>query len=147
MTYPNQTTLQWRAAFAAAFLLVIGAFLGVCADRLWLFAFTDRDEQSQVSVEMLSSALNLDVRQREEMRALVDSIGWAISDAIERNPASLSEVARDARARLERAVPPDQRPRFRNWMNGRRTEMLDRMRGHGRMRGGRGRARGMYPPP
>jgi len=141
MTYNNQTTLQWRAAFAAALLLIIGGFLGVCVDRLWLVAFSDRGNDSQVSVEMLSSALNLNGQQRDEMKALVDSIGWAISDAIERNPGSLSEVARDARARLEQAVPPEQRPRFRNWMSGRRSEMLDRMRGRGMGRGG-GRGRG-----
>lgn len=143
MTTPNQTTLQWRAAFAAAMLLIIGAFLGVCVDRLWLVAFSDAGDESQVSVEMLSNALNLDGRQRDEITALVDSIGWAISDAIERNPGSLSEVARDARARLEQAVPPDQRPRFRSWMSGRRYEMLTRMKGRGMGRGGRGMGRGV----
>ncbi len=147
MTTTRQTTLQWRAAFAAALLITMGAFLGVCADRLWLSAFSGSEYETQVSVETLSNALDLNMRQRDEIRTLVDSIGWAISDAIEQNPESLSVVARDARARLELAVPPDQRPRFRSWMNGRRSEMLDRMRGHGRMRGGRGRGRGGPPPP
>jgi hypothetical protein len=146
MTNMNQTTLQWRAAFAAALLIIIGAFLGVCADRLWLYAFSERADETRVSVETLSNALNLNVRQRDEIRALVDSIGWAMSDAIERHPESLPTVARDARARLEQVIPPDQRPRFRNWMSGRRSDMLDRMRGQGRMRGGRGRGRGGPPP-
>jgi hypothetical protein len=147
MTATRQTTLQWRAAFAAALLITIGAFLGVCVDRLWLVAFSEDAQQQQVSVETLSTALNLNMRQRDEIRALVDSIGFAISDALEQHPESLAFVARDARARLESALPPDQRPRFRNWMNGRRAEMLDRMRRHGRMRGGRGRGRGGPPPP
>jgi hypothetical protein len=147
MTQTKRITLQWRAAFAAALLITMGAFLGVCADRLWLVAFSGPEERPQVSVETLSDALNLNVRQRDEIRALVDSIGWAISEALEQNPESLSVVARHARARLERAVPVGQRPRFRNWMDGRRSEMLDRMRGQGRMRGGRGRGRGRLPPP
>ncbi len=146
MTESRQTTLQWRAAFAAALLIVIGAFIGVTVDRLWLVAFSADADREQVSVETLSTALNLNMRQRDEIRALVDSIGWAMSDALEQNPESLSIVARNARTRLEMAVPPDQRPRFRNWMNGRRAEMLDRMRGQGRMRGGRGRGRGGPPP-
>ena len=145
MTTARQVTLQWRAAFAAALLILIGALLGVTADRLWLFIFADKPEETQVSVETLSNALNLNMRQRDEIRALMDSIGWAISDAMEQNPQSLPLVARDARARLERAIPPDQRPRFRNWMNGRRSDMLNRMRGHGRMRGGRGRGGGGPP--
>lgn len=147
MTQTKQVTLQWRAAFAAAFLLAIGAFLGVCVDRLWLVAFSRTDAGSQVSVESLSSALDLNMRQRDQIAALVDSIGWSISEALEQHPESLSLVARQARMRLEQAVPPDQRPRLRRWMDGRRSEMLDRMRGRGLMRGGRGRGRGGPPPP
>lgn len=146
MTQAKQVTLQWRAAFAAALLLAMGAFIGVCADRLWLVAFSETDTRSQVSVESLSNALDLNTRQRDQIAALVDSIGWSIGEALEQHPESLSFVARDARARLEQAVPPDQRPRFRRWMDGRRSEMLDRMRGRGLMRGGRGRGRGGPPP-
>jgi len=150
MSETNTTTLQWRAAFAAALLIAMGAFIGVCADRIWLVAFAQDDEGPQVSVEALSNALDLNVRQRDEIAALVDSIGWAISDAIEQNPESLPNVARRARAQLELAVPADRRPRLRRWMEGRRMEMLDRMRGQGMMRGrggggGRGRMQGGQP--
>lgn len=139
MTQPTNTTLQWRAAIAAALLIALGAFLGVSIDRIWLVTFGARDQQSQVSVEALSTALRLDTREKQELAALVDSIGWSIAEAIEQNPDSLPQVARRARDRLEEAVPPDARPRFRNWMDGRRSEMLDRMRGRGMMRGRRGR--------
>ncbi len=141
MRQSTTTALQWRAAFAAALLISAGAFLGVCADRLWLLAFTARDEEPQVSVEALSAALNLSVLQRDEVAALMDSIGWSISEAIERDPESVPVVARESRARLEQAIPENRRPRFRNWMDGRRSEMLDRMRGQGMMRGGQGRGR------
>ena len=143
MRQSTTTTLQWRAAFAAALLISAGAFLGVCADRLWLVAFAANETEPQVSVESLSAALNLDTRQRNEIAALMDSIGWTISEAIERDPESLPSVARESRARLEQAIPDDRRPRFRNWMEGRRSEMLDRMRGRGMMRGGQGRGRGI----
>lgn len=139
----STTTLQWRAAFAAALLIAAGAFLGVCADRLWLVAFAGDREEPQVSVESLASALRLDNRQTAELAALVDSIGWAISEAIERDPQSLPTVAREARDRLEEAVPSDRREGFRTWMDGRRSNMLDRMRGGGMMWGGQGRGRGM----
>lgn len=139
----STTTLQWRAAFASALLICGGAFLGVCVDRLWLVAFSAEEEAPQVSVEALSTALNLSIRQRDEIAALMDSIGWSISEALERNPESLPVVARESRARLEQAIPDDRRPRFQNWIDGRRSEMLDRMRGRGMMWGGRGRGRGM----
>jgi hypothetical protein len=139
----STTTLQWRAAFASALLICGGAFLGVCADRLWLVAFSADEEAPQVSVEALSTALNLSIRQRDEIAALMDSIGWSISEALERNPETLPVVARESRARLEQAIPDDRRPRFQNWIDGRRSEMLDRMRGRGMMWGGRGRGRGM----
>jgi hypothetical protein len=137
------TTLQWRAAFAAALLICAGAFLGVTADRLWLAAFSA--EEPQVSVDALADALSLNSRQTANISALVDSIGWAISNAIEQNPESLQVVARRARARLEDAVPFDRREGFRNWMDGRRSNMLDRMRGRGMMHRGPGRGRGMMP--
>jgi len=110
---------------------------------LWLVAFSAEEEAPQVSVEALSTALNLSIRQRDEIAALMDSIGWSISEALERNPESLPVVARESRARLEQAIPDDRRPRFQNWIDGRRSEMLDRMRGRGMMWGGRGRGRGM----
>ena len=105
MRQSTTTTLQWRAAFAAALLISAGAFLGVCVDRLWLVAFAAAEDEPQVSVEALASALNLNTRQTAEIAALVDSIGWALSNAIEQNPESLPIVARQARARLEDAVP------------------------------------------
>jgi hypothetical protein len=139
----STTTLQWRAAFAAALLISAGAFLGVCADRLWLVAFAADEEEPQVSVEALATALSLNTRQTANISALMDSIGWAISEAIEQNPESLPIVAREARARLEDAVPFDRREGFRNWMDGRRSNMMDQMRGRGMMRGGAGRGRNM----
>lgn len=142
MKQTTTTTLQWRAAFAAALLICAGAFLGVIIDRLWLVAFTADEGEPQVSVEALASALSLNTRQTAEISALVDSIGWAMSEAIEQNSDSLQAVAREARARLEDAVPFDRREGFRNWMDGRRSNMMDRMRGRGMMRGGR-RGRGM----
>ncbi len=142
MKQTTTTTLQWRAAFAAALLICAGAFLGVIVDRLWLVAFSADEEAPQVSVEALANALSLDTRQTAEISALVDSIGWAISETIEQNPESLQAVARDARARLEDAVPFDRREGFRNWMDGRRSNMMERMRGRGMTRGGR-RGRGM----
>lgn len=143
MTSSATSTLQWRAAFAAALLICVGAFLGVGADRLWLAALATKKNEPQVSVEALASALHLNTRQTAEIAALVDSIGWAISDAIEQHPESLPLVAREARARLEQAVPFDRRDGLRSWMDGRRSNMLDRMRARGMMRGGPGRGRGM----
>ena len=139
MRQSTTTTLQWRAAFAAALLICAGAFLGVSADRLWLAAFAPEEAEPQVSVEALAQALSLNSRQTAEISALVD-----ISEAIEHNPESLQVVAREARARLEDAVPFDRREGFRNWMDGRRSNMMDRMRGRGMMRGERrGMGRGM----
>ena len=143
MSQSTTTTLQWRAAFASALLICGGAFLGVCADRLWLVAFAADEEEPQVSVEALSTALNLNIRQRDEIAALIDSIGWRISEAIERDPESLPVVARESRVRLEQAIPDDRRPRFQTRMDGRRSEMLGRIRGRGMMRGGTGRGRNM----
>ena len=143
MSQSTTTTLQWRAAFAAALLISAGAFLGVCADRLWLVAFAGADEDPQVSVEALATALSLNARQTADIAALVDSIGWTLSEAIERDPESLPVVARESRLRLEEAIPDDRRPRFQTWMDGRRSEMLGRMRGRGMMRGGTGRGRNM----
>jgi len=143
MSQSTTTTLQWRAAFAAALLISTGAFLGVCADRLWLVAFATVEDEPQVSVEALASALNLNTRQTSEIAALLDSIGWTLSEAIEQNPESLSIVARQARARLEGAVPLDRREGLQNWMDGRRSLMLDRMRGRGLTRAGPGRGRSM----
>lgn len=139
------TTLEWRAAFAAAFLIAIGAFLGVAADRLWMAHSSRAAEQTQVSVEALAYALNLNARQTEEIAALVDSIGWTISEAIEQHPDSLNAIVRQARQRLERAVPMDRQHRLQTWMDSRRAAMLDRMRSGGRMRGGPGRGRHLSP--
>jgi len=141
MSRSSGTELQWKAAFAAALLLAIGAFIGVCVDRIWLVAFAEDHRDSQVTIAALSEALSLSMGERDRLAALLDSIGMDMRDAIENHPDSLRSVARDARTRLEHAVPPDRRQGFRRWMDGRRSEMLDRMRRGDmrRHRGGRGR--------
>ncbi len=138
MNYPT-SSLQWRAAFAAAFLIALGACLGVTADRIWLAATNRPDDTQQVTIEALALALNLNARERDRVAALVDSIGWNISAALEENPDSLSSIVRNSRLRLEEALPSDRQQRFRSWAEDQRGVMLDRMRGGYRNRAGRGR--------
>lgn len=144
MTQPT-VTLQWRAAIAVAFLIAMGAFLGVAADRVWLSLTSQPAERQQVSIEALAFALNLNSRQTEEIAALVDSLGWTISDALEQHPDSLRAVVRQARQRLERALPSDRQERFRSWAEVQRSAMLDRMRGRGRWRDSLDRRRHLMP--
>lgn len=121
---------RWQAALAAGLLLVTGAALGITADRLWL-AGPPAAGAAPLTVDAMARSLDLAPDDRVRVRQVLDSLEAEVAEAARMGPDSLRSVARRARARLEGALPPEARPRFRQWMQVRHRQMMERMHGSG----------------
>lgn len=121
---------RWQAALAAVLLLVTGAVLGITVDRLWLSG-PPAAGAAPLTVDAMARSLDLTPDDRARVRRVLDSLEAEVAEAARSGPDSLRSVARRARARLEGALPPDARPRFRQWMQVRHRQMMERMHGSG----------------
>lgn len=121
---------RWQAALAAVLLLMTGAALGITVDRLWLTG-PPAAGAAPLTVDAMARSLDLAPGDRARVRRVLDSLEAEVAEAARSGPDSLRSVARRARARLEGALPPDARPRFRQWMQVRHRQMMERMHGTG----------------
>lgn len=134
---------RWRAAGAAALLLVTGGGVGVVADRVWLSP--PEVQATPLTAEAMAKRLALSSGEEEHLRALLDSLHAEILAVVEQEPDSLRAAVRNAQHRIEAALPPDVRSDFRAWMREHHDQMIGRMHDgtvdHGEMhRGGSGGA-------
>ena len=123
------TGLRWKAALTAAFLLVLGIVLGIAIDRLWLTS--GHVDRPPLTAEAMAEELELTASEEARVREVLDSLETEISEAAGMGPDSLHSAARRARQRLERALPPDTRPEFRQWMERHHRRMMKEMHGRG----------------
>ena len=121
---------RWQTALAAALLLVTGAAVGITVDRLWL-AGPPAAGAAPLTVDAMAHSLDLAPGDRVRVQQVLDSLEAEVAEAARAGPDSLRSVARRARARLEGALPPETRPRFRQWMQVRHRQMMERMHGPG----------------
>lgn len=140
--HPNDRTSRWMGALVAALLFLLGTVAGVAIDRLWLDASPAAAEAAPLTVEGMGDALELDQGQSARIRALLDTLRVDMSQALMEGPDSLRTMARHARERLEEALPPDRRMRFRDWMQDHHARMMEHM-GGGMMGPGGGMGPGM----
>jgi hypothetical protein len=128
----------WRAAGAAALLLVTGGVMGVLVDRLWLPP--PKTHATPLTAEAMATRLGLTSAEEARLRALLDSLRGEIHAVVQRAPDSLQAAVRNAQRRIEAALPPDARSEFRAWMKEHHAQMVGRMHGgpmnHGRTHGG-----------
>jgi hypothetical protein len=126
--------LRWRAAGTAALLLVTGGVMGILADRLWLSPADTH--AAALTAEAMAARLGLSSAEEAHVRALLDSLHTEIVSVVEHGPDSLHTAVRNARRRIEAALPPDARSEFRDWMQERHEQLMGRMHGgpthHGR---------------
>lgn len=122
---------RWRAAAAAALLLLTGAALGVTVDRLWI-AGSSSARAAPLTVDALVRSLELAPADQGRVRGVLDSLREEVAGAARAGPDSLRAVARAARIRLHRALPPEHRPAFRRWMMRHHRQMMERMHPDGR---------------
>lgn len=133
---------RWQGALLAVLLFVLGLVAGVAADRVWLGGWTAEAEAASLTPEGMADALDLDPAQGARVRSVLDSLRVEVGQAVQSGPDSLRSVARRARQRLEEALPPDRRPRFREWMQDHHARMMRDM-GGGMMGPGQGMGPGM----
>lgn len=128
-----------KAAAAAALLLLAGSLLGVLVDRLWLLP--RGVEAMPLTAQAMAARLALSPSEEARIRALLDSMHAEVTVAAQQGPDSLLTMARSAHLRLEAALPPDARPKFRAWMQDHHRQIMERTGGarmHGRVDGGPG---------
>ena len=122
---PRKDGGRWKAATAAALLLVAGGLSGVLVDRLWLLP---RDvEAMPLTAHAMAERLDLDPSEEVRVRALLDSMHAEITTAAQHGPDSLRAMARSGHLRLEAALPPRARPEFRAWIRDHHHHMMERM--------------------
>ena len=126
----------WRAAGTAALLLVTGGAMGVVVDRLWLSP--TEAAAARLTAEAMAARLGLSSEDEAHLRILLDSLHAEILAAVQQGPDSLHAAVRDARLRIEAALPVDARAEFREWIQEHHQQMR-------RMHGGR-RAHGATHP-
>ena len=119
---------RWTAALPVVLVFVLGAVAGVAADRLWINGGVAELGAATLTTEGMAGALDLDPSQRERVAALLDTLQPFLAQAAVGGPDSLQAAARMARQRLEEALPPDRRLRFRSWMDDQHSRMREDMR-------------------
>lgn len=123
---------RWKAAAAAILLLVAGAALGVTVDRLWI-AGAGQARATPLTVQEMARSLELGPRETSRVQEVLDSLEAELVEAARAGPDSLRVLARQARSRLHRALPPGARPEFSRWMQRHHQRMMERMHPEGRM--------------
>jgi hypothetical protein len=124
---------RWKPTLPAFMLFGIGAIAGVAVDRLWNTGGPSQLLAAPLTVESMAGALELGAAEQARVTALLDTLQSDISYAVSQGPDSLQAAARLARQRLEQALRPAVRSRFRQWMN-ENHEMMEVDRRNGGMR-------------
>ena len=119
--------MKGRAMLVAALLLLTGAIAGVIIDRMVIIPH--QRVSHDLTVEALADQLDLDPAVETRVRALVDSMTIFVADAAKHGPDSLRATARYAHERIEAALPPEARTRFREWVSNHHEELMHRMDG------------------
>lgn len=121
----RESGARWKAAGAAALLLVAGGLLGVLVDRLWLVP--REAEAAPLTVQAMAERLGLSASEEARIRALLDTMHNEMTAAAQHGSDSLHSAARSAHQRLEAALPADARAEFRAWLQEHHRQMMERM--------------------
>ena len=124
--WPPPDRAWWRAAATAALLLVSGGALGVLADRVWLSP--PAAHAAPLTAEAMVSHLGLSPAEEARFRAVLDSLHAEVLTAVRQHPDTLRVAVRTAHERIEAALPPAARAKFRAWMQA-QHDRLGRMHG------------------
>jgi hypothetical protein len=106
---------------------MIGAALGVLADRLWLFP--SKAEAQPLTAEAMALRLELSPDEEERLRDLLESLHAEVLSVVENNPGSLRAAVRDAQHRIEATLPPEALPEFHAWIREHHEQLMGRMHG------------------
>lgn len=119
-----------KAALATAVIFLLGVTAGVAGDRIWLGLRPPTTEAAALTSEAMAEALDLTPTQRTRVSRVLDTLRVEMTRAVATGgPDSLRSVARQARQRLEDALPPDRRGAFREWMETHHARMMEHMGG------------------
>jgi hypothetical protein len=119
--------MKSKGMFAALLLLLAGVIAGVAIDRMIIIPH--QRAPHDLTVEALADQLDLDPAVEARVRLLVDSMTIMVAEAARHGPDSLRLAARRAHERIEAALPPDARTRFRAWVEDHHEELMHRMDG------------------
>ncbi|MEX2466765.1 MAG: hypothetical protein WD995_07635 [Gemmatimonadota bacterium] len=141
----SSTHPRARAAGTAAALLLIGAVLGIAADRAWVSP-APTGEMS-LTASAMSDRLGLDPSEEARLNILLDSLHVEVTSAATEGPEALRAATQAAHRQIEAFLPPDSRPAFHMWMREHREHMMQNMHPGGMGRGMMGRDGGMQERP
>ncbi len=114
-----------RAAGTMAFLLVVGAMLGIAVDRIWLMPTPM--EANPLTAGAMSERLGLSPEEEAELDSLLDSLHGVIAEAAGEGPEALRAATEAAHRRIAETLPPESRMLFHSWMQEHRNHMMHRM--------------------
>lgn len=130
---PSSARVRARAAGTAVCLVLIGAVLGIAADRAWISPASTDD--MSLTASAMSEHLGLDPTDEARLNALMDSLHSEVVAAATRGPEALRAATDDAHRQIEAFLPSNTRPAFRAWMQEHREHMMQRMHPSGMGRG------------
>ncbi|MQA88742.1 MAG: hypothetical protein GEU90_00710 [Gemmatimonas sp.] len=137
--------VRWRVFGTAALLFTAGGATGVLMDRVWLSP--PQAEATPLTAEAMVARLGLSASEAARVQALLyDSLHAEIHAAVQQGPDSLRAAVRNARRRIEAALPSEARPEFGAWMEEQYEHMMGRMDGRpidSEMRHGGGSSTGL----
>ena len=129
MTRPsNRPSIRLRAAAAAVLLLLTGALIGIAVDRT-ILSPADVEARSPLTARAMASSLGLSPAEQAGLEALLDSLHAEVVAAADDGPDALRAATASAHRRIETWLPPASRPAFRQWIQGHREHMMERMHG------------------
>lgn len=126
MTAPTRHA-RLRAAGTALLLVLIGAALGITADRL--MHTPTSVTPTPLTADAMAAQLGLSPEAEARLRALVDTLNVGVVAAMADGPAALMAATHDAHLRIEASLPEQSRPAFHAWMQQQHTQMMSRMQG------------------
>lgn len=126
---PSSARARARAAGTAVCLVLIGAVLGIAADRAWISPASTDD--MSLTASAMSEHLGLDPTEEARLNVLMDSLHSEVVAAATRGPEALRAATDAAHRQIEAVLPPDARPAFRAWMQGHREHMMQTMHPQG----------------
>jgi len=119
------TRSRARAAGTALSLLLIGAVLGIGADRAWVSPASAGDVSLTASA--MADRLGLTPAEERRLNLLLDSLHSEVTSAALEGPEALRAATQAAHRQIEAFLPADSRPEFHSWMREHRQHMMQHM--------------------
>jgi len=129
-----------RAAGTALLLVLIGAILGITADRR--IQAPASAGPTPLTADAMAAHLGLSPEAEARLRALVDTLNVGVVAAMADGPGALMAATHDAHMRIEASLPEESRPAFHAWMQEQHAQMMGRMHEMGTGAGGAGHGPG-----